>query len=61
MIMANWNKGEGKIIKENKNNFEVMPGIINFVLHHNLLIGDIIRPHLIIKVFGTPLYQASRS
>ena len=28
-----------------------MPGIIDFVLHHNLIIGEIIRPHLIIKVF----------
>ena len=28
-----------------------MPGIIDFVLHPNFIIGDIIRPHLIIKVF----------
>ena len=51
MIMANWNKGEGNIIETNNNNFEVMPGIIDFVLHHNLIIDDIIRLHLIIKVF----------
>ena len=39
------------MIEANNNNFEVMPGIIDFVLYHNLIIGDIIRSHLIIKVF----------
>ena len=31
VIMANWHKGEGNIIEANSNNFEVMPGIIDFV------------------------------
>ena len=48
------------VLEANINNVEVMPGIIDFVLHHNLIIGDIIRPHLIITVFGTPLNQASK-
>ena len=51
MILANWNNVNGKIIENRMKNVEIVPEVIDFVLLHNLIVDDVIRPHLLLKVF----------